>query len=159
MLIPNPAAANGNGPPRRRSLREFLAETTRNRTHPPCVCRSVHSLIAESELAVVRNLFDRLSLADWIESRSKEEKVVFRPRLVTENRLASLLCGGDVTDDVPLPDQRGVCRAVGWPRVLAPTTFGRWLRRTSEKMVPLTDRLLWTMVRRHRTPGAVFPGD
>ena len=28
-----------------------------------------------------------------------------------------------------------------------PTTFGRWLRRASERMLPLLDELLWRMVR------------
>ena len=59
-----------------------------------------------------------------------------------------LLYGGGVMDDLPLLDRRGVRRIFGWARVPNPTTFGRWLRRAAERMVPLLDALLWHMVRR-----------
>ena len=61
--------------------------------------------------------------------------------------IALLLYGGGVIDDLPLLERPGVRRIFGWTRVPDPTTFGRWLRRASERMVPLLDELLWRMVR------------
>ena len=61
--------------------------------------------------------------------------------------IALLLYGGGVIDDLPLLECRGVRRIFGWTRVPDPTTFGRWLRRASERRVPLLDELLWRMVR------------
>ena len=59
----------------------------------------------------------------------------------------NLTDGGGVIDDLPLLERRGVRRIFGWIRVPDPTTFGRWRRRASERMVPLLDELLWRMVR------------
>jgi hypothetical protein len=39
-------------------------------------------------------------------------------------------------------------RLFGWKAVPDPTTFGRWLRRSSATLVPLLDELLWELVRR-----------
>ena len=96
---------------------------------------------------VVRKLFDRLGLAGWIDGRAEKEKGFFRPGLMAEVWIVLLLYGGRVMDDLPLLDDRGVRRIFGWIRVPDPTTFGRWLRRTGEHMVPLLDALLLRMVR------------
>ena len=96
---------------------------------------------------LVRKLFDRFGLAGWIDGRAKEEKGFFRPGLMAEVWIALQLYGGGVIDDLPLLDRRGVRRIFGWVRVPDPTTFGRWLRRSSGCMVPLLDELLWRMVR------------
>jgi len=61
-----------------------------------------------------------------------------------------MLYGGGVMSDLSLLDRRGVRRIFGWVRVPNPTTFGRWLRRAAERMVPLLDAMLWHMVRRRR---------
>ncbi len=96
---------------------------------------------------LVRKLFDRFGLAGWIDGRAAKEKGFFRPGLMTEVWITLLLYGGGVIDDLPLLDRRGVRRIFGWVRVPDPTTFGRWLRRASGRMVPLLDELLWRMVR------------
>ena len=67
---------------------------------------------------------------------------------MVEARVVLLLYGGGVMNDLPPLERRGVRRIFGWTRVPDPTTFGRWLRRVAERMVPLLDALLWHMVRR-----------
>ena len=57
-------------------------------------------------------------------------------------------------DDLPLLERRGVRRIFGWIRVPDPTTFGRWLRRAGERMLPRLDELLCRMGR-HRWALAV----
>ena len=91
---------------------------------------------------MVRKLFDRLGVSEWIDTRTSSQKGWLRPGLMVEVWIVLLLYGGGVMDDLPLLDRRGVRRIFGWTRVPDPTTFGRWLRRTGESMVPLLDELL-----------------
>ena len=114
---------------------------------PLRIRHSAQNLTDGGGLVLVRKLFDRLGLAGWIDGRANEEKGSYRPGLMTEVWIALLLYGGGVMDDLPLLERRGVRRIFGWIRVPGPTTFGRWLRRASERMVPLLDELLWSMVR------------
>ena len=93
-------------------------------------------------------LFDRLGLGGWIDCRTGKEKGFFRPSLMVEAWVVLLLYGRGVMDDLPPLERRGVHRILGWVRVPDPTTFGRWLRRVAERMVPLLDTLPWYMVRR-----------
>ena len=118
------------------------------RGRPLRVRHSARSLTDGGGLVLIRKLFDRLGLAGWIDSRAGREKGFFRPSLMVEVWVVLLLYGGGVMDDLPLLDRRGVRRIFGWVRVPDPTTFGRRLRRTAERMVPLLDALLWHMVRR-----------
>ena len=111
------------------------------------VRHSARNLTDGGGLVLVRKLFDRFALAGWIDHRAKGEKGFFRPSLMTEAWIVLLLYGGRVMDDLPLLERRGVRRIFGWIRVPDATTFGRWLRRASGRMVPLLDELLWTMVR------------
>ena len=105
-------------------------------------------------LVLVRKLFDRFGLAGWIDGQANKEKGSYRPGLMIEVWIALLLYGGGVIDDLPLLERRGVRRIFGWIRVPDPTTFGRWLRWASERMVPLLDELLWRMVRQRWAPRA-----
>ena len=82
-------------------------------------------------------------MAGWIDGRANRGKGFYRPGLMTEVWIALLLYGGRVIDGLPLLERWGVRRIFGWTRVPDPTTFGRWLRRASEPMVPLLDVLLW----------------
>lgn len=111
------------------------------------VRHSARNLTDGGGLVLVRKLFDRFALAGWIDCRAKGEKGFFRPSLMSEAWIVLLLYGGRVMDDLPLLERRGVRRIFGWIRVPDATTFGRWLRRASERMVPLLDELLWRMVR------------
>ena len=112
------------------------------------VRHSAQNLTDGGGLVLVRKLFDRLGLGGRIDCRAGKEKGFFRPSLMVEVWMVLLLYGGRVMDDLPLLDCRGVRRIFGWTRVPDPTTFGRWLRRASKRMVPLLDKVLWTMVRR-----------
>ena len=114
---------------------------------PLRVRHSAQNLTDGGGLVLVRKLFDRFGLAGWIDGQANREKGSYRPGLMTEVWIALLLYGGGVIDDLPLLERRGVRRIFGWIRVPDPTTFGRWLRRASERMVPLLDELLWRMVR------------
>ena len=115
---------------------------------PLRVRHSARNLTDGGGLVVVRKLFDRLGLAGWIDGRAEEEKGFFRPGLMAEVWIVLLLYGGAWMDDLPLLEHRAVRRIFGWIRVPDPTTFGRWLRRSGERMIPLLDDLLWRMVRR-----------
>ena len=115
---------------------------------PLRVRHSARNLTDGGGLVLIRKLFDRLGLGGWVDCRTGREKGFFRPWLMVEAWVVLLLHGGGVMDDLPLLDRRGVRRIFGWVRVPDPTTFGRWLRRTAERMVPLLDALLWHMVRR-----------
>ena len=114
---------------------------------PLRVRHSAQNLTDGAGLVLVRKLFDRFGLAGWIDGRAEEEKGFFRPGLMAEVWIALQLYGGGVIDDLPLLDRHGVRRIFGWVRVPDPTTFGRWLRRSSGSMVPLLDEFLWRMVR------------
>ena len=114
---------------------------------PLRVRHSAQNLTDDDGLVLVRKLFDRFGLAGWIDGQANKEKGSYRPGLMIEVWIALLLYGGGVIDDLPLLERRGVRRIFGWIRVPDPTTFGRWLRRASERMVPLLDELLWRMVR------------
>ena len=121
------------------------------------VRHSARNLTDGGGLVLVRKLFDRLALAGWIDGRAKKEKGFFRPGLMSEVWIVSLLYGGGVMDDLPLLERRGVRRIFGWRRVPDATTFGRWLRRASGRMVPLLDELPWRMVRRRWALGRGVP--
>ena len=102
--------------------------------HRRFVGPGVPNLIDGDGLAVVRNLFGRMGLADWIEHGTKEDKGFFRPGLVTEIRITLLLCRSGVSDDMPLFRQRGGRRRVfGCVRVPYPVTFGHRLRRATRR--------------------------
>src|SRR5690625_4984585 len=50
-------------------------------------------------------------------------------------------------DDLQLFGARGIRRLFGWRAVPDPTTFGRFLRRCGEQLVPILDLALWRVVR------------
>ena len=110
------------------------------------VRHSARNLTDGGGMVLVRALFDRLGLAGRIDCRAKDERG-FRSGLMTEVWVVLLLYGGGVMTDLRLLDRRGIRRIFGWVRVPHPTTFGRWLRKSGETMVPLLDAVLWGMVR------------
>jgi len=111
------------------------------------VRHSARNLTDGGGLVLIRTLFDRFALAGRIDCKTKGERGFFRPGLMTEVWIVLLLYGGGVMTDLRLLDRRGVRRIFGWVRVPHPTTFGRWLRKSGETMVPLLDAVLWGMVR------------
>jgi hypothetical protein len=60
--------------------------------------------------------------------------------------LTLLLHGGGAMDDLARLAGRNVARLFGWEAVPDPTTFGRWLRRGSQALLPLLDDLVWYLV-------------
>lgn len=111
------------------------------------VQHSARNLTDGDGLVLVRKLFDRFALAGWLDCRAKREKGFFRPSLMTAAWIVLLFYGGRVMDDLSLLERRGVRRIFGWIRVPDATTFGRWLRQASERMIRFSDELLWRMAR------------
>lgn len=109
---------------------------------------SAQNLTDGGGLVVLRRLWDGWDLGTWIDRRSRTLGGYFRPSLMVELWVVLLLYGGRVLDDLRLIERRGVRRLFGWVRVPDPTSFGRWLRRAAEPLVPLLDELLWHVVRR-----------
>jgi len=107
---------------------------------------SARNLTDGGGLVLVRKLWDRLGLGEWIDEHTKDVRGEFRPSLMVEVWTVLLFYGGRVLDDLPLLTRRHVRRLFGWTRVPDPTTFGRWLRRAGEVLVPVLDRLLWRLV-------------
>ena len=116
---------------------------------------SARNLTDGGGLILIRRLWDALALGSWIDRQSGGLAGFFRPSLMVEVWVVLLLYGGRAMDDLPLLDRRGIRRLFGWTRLPDPTTFGRWLRRAGETLVPLLDGLLWHVVRqRWRQKGA-----
>lgn len=110
---------------------------------------SARNLTDGGGLILIRKLWDRLRVGEWIDERTEQVPGRFRPSLMVEVWTVLLLYGGGVLDDLPLLARRHLRRLFGWKRVPDPTTFGRWLRRAGETLVPLLDRLLWKLVLSH----------
>jgi hypothetical protein len=100
-----------------------------------------------SGLLLVRGLWDQLKLGRRIDSQTGRVPGFFRSSLMVEMWVTLLLYGGSVMDDLALFQKRGVRRLFGWIRVPDATTFGRWLRRAGESLVPVLDELIWYLVR------------
>lgn len=116
-------------------------------TAPLRLRHSARNLTDGGGLVLVRKLWDRLGVGEWIDARTEAIAGRFRPSLMVEVWTVLLLYGGGVLDDLPLLARRSVRRLFGWKRVPDPTTFGRWLRRAGPALVPLLDQLLWKLVR------------
>lgn len=116
----------------------------------PAPLRLRHSaaeLTDSAGLVLLRRTWDTLGLGPWLDRRAAGLRGTYRPSLMVELWVALLLYGGGWMDDLFLLRSRGVRRLFGWSAVSDPTTFGRWLRRSGEALVPLLDELLWRLVR------------
>ena len=122
---------------------------------PLRIRHSARNLTDGGGLILVRYLWDGMGLGSWIDRQSEGLAGFFRPSLMVEVWVVLLLYGGRVLDDLPLLDRRGIRRLFGWTRLPDPTTFGRWLRRAGEPLVPLLDELLWHVVCRRWRLGGV----
>lgn len=108
---------------------------------------SLQSLTDGAGLVVLRRLWDRLDLGRWLDARTASVPGRFRPSLMVELWVALVWFGGGWLDDLDLLASRRIRRLFGWVSVPDPTTFGRWLRRAAETLVPVLDELLWQLVR------------
>jgi hypothetical protein len=99
-------------------------------------------------LLLIRRTWDLLDLGGWLDRRTSGLPGRFRSSLMVELWVVLLLYGGGWMDDLQRLGRRGIRRLFGWKAVPDPTTFGRWLRRSSATLVPLLDELLWELVRR-----------
>jgi hypothetical protein len=95
---------------------------------------------------LIRRLWDQLQVGAWIDGRTTGVPGLFRSSLMVELWVSLLLYGGTVIDDLAWFRARGIRRLFGWVRVPDPTTFGRWLRRAGEPLVPVLDELVWHLV-------------
>ncbi|MEX2553627.1 MAG: IS1380 family transposase [Actinomycetota bacterium] len=99
-------------------------------------------------LLLIRRTWDLLGIGAWLDRHTRELPGRFRPSLMVEVWVVLLLYGGGWMDDLKRLGRRGIRRLFGWKAVPDPTTFGRWLRRSSAALVPLLDALLWELVLR-----------
>jgi hypothetical protein len=98
-------------------------------------------------LLLVRRLWDRLGMGDWIDREASWLRGRFRPSLMVELWTVLLLYGGGSMDHLRWLKGRGIRRLFGWVAVPDPTTFGRFLRRGGTRFSTLLDDLLWQVVR------------
>lgn len=99
-------------------------------------------------LLLLRRTWDALDLGTWIDRRAAALPGRFRPSLMVEVWVVLLMYGGGWMDDLARLARRGVRRLFGWRAVPDATTFGRWLRRSADLLVPLLDELVWELVQR-----------
>jgi hypothetical protein len=109
--------------------------------------RSAGELTDAAGLLLVRKLWDRMGLGDWLDQQGSGIRGRYRPSLMVEAWVALMLYGGRGMDDLPRLAKRGVRRLFGWKSVPDPTTYGRWLRRAGEQAAEHLDALLWRMTR------------
>ena len=98
-------------------------------------------------LAVVRSVWDRLRLGEYLDEKLERVGGHYRPSLHAEQWISLLLYGGGCMDHLPLLESRGVRALFGWERVVDPTSFGRFLRRAGEDGARVTDEVLRKVVR------------
>jgi len=98
-------------------------------------------------LLLLRRLWDVLGLGEWLEERTRTLPGIYRPNLMIELWVSLLCYGGSRMDDLKLFHARGTARLFGWRAIPDPTTFGRFLRRCGEPLVPTLDQLIWHVVR------------
>lgn len=108
---------------------------------------SAGELIDGGGLVLLRCAWDALGLGAWLDERTAALPGRYRASLMVEIWTALLLYGGGWMDDLKLLGSRGIRRLFGWMSVPDPTTFGRWLRRSGDVLVPLLDELVWRVVR------------
>lgn len=113
---------------------------------PLRLCGGAGAVTDGAGLVLLRQLWDRLEVGGWLDSRTGGLAGVFRPSLMVEIWVALLWYGGGALDHVGWLSGRNVRRIFGWVTVPDPTTFGRWLRRASGSLVQLIDQLLWQIV-------------
>jgi Transposase DDE domain group 1 len=84
-------------------------------------------------LAVLRSVWDRLAVGEYLDERLESVGGYYRPSLHAEQWTSLLMYGGGCMDHLPLLESRGVSTLFGWERVVNPTSFGRFLRRGGVK--------------------------
>lgn len=107
---------------------------------------SAQGLTDAGGLVLLRRVWDVFGIGQWLDAETRRLPGVYRPSLLVEVWVALLLYGGGAMDHLRLLGSRGLRRIFGWARIPDPTTFGRWLRRCGEAVVPVMDRLLWAVV-------------
>jgi hypothetical protein len=103
-------------------------------------------LTGGSGLLPIRALWDRLDVGKWIDTKLSWSRKEYWPSLLIEQWILLLLYGGDRMDHLPMLKSGGIDRLFGWKAVVAPTTFGRFLRRAGAKGAQVLDVLLRQVV-------------
>jgi hypothetical protein len=104
----------------------------------PAPLRLRHSageLTDGADLLLARKLWDRLGLGQRVDHEAAWLARDYRPSLLVEVWVVPLLYGGGSRDHLRSLAGRGMGRLFGWAAVPDPTTFGRFLRRGSERSV------------------------
>lgn len=97
-------------------------------------------------MAVVRSVWDRLRLGEYLDKELEGVPGRYRPSLHIEQWTSLLLYGGGCMDHLPLLESRGVRALFGWKRVVDPTSFGRFLRRAGLQGAKVSDEALRKVV-------------
>jgi hypothetical protein len=116
-------------------------------TTPLALRHSAGALTDGAGLVLLRQLWDTLQLGARLDQHAVDIGGRYRTSTMIEMWVASLLYGGTTMDDLAHLDARGVARCFGWRRVPDATTFGRWLRRAGDALLPVLDDLTWYLVR------------
>lgn len=97
-------------------------------------------------LAVLRSVWDRLGIGEYLDRELSDIGGWYRPSLQMEQWTTLLAYGGGCMDHLPLLESRGVRVLMGWERVVDPTSCGRFLRRAGLKGSKVSDRLVRKVV-------------
>ncbi|HEU4754731.1 MAG TPA: IS1380 family transposase [Armatimonadota bacterium] len=98
-------------------------------------------------LSVVRSVWDRVGLGSYLDAKLSHVGGHYRPSLHVEQWTSLLQYGGGCMDHLPLLESRGVRALFGWERVVDPTSFGRFLRRSGVEGARVVEEALRKVVR------------
>lgn len=116
-------------------------------TAPLRLRHSAGALTDGAGLVLLRQLWDHLQLGARLDHHAPAVGGRYRVSTMIETWVASLAYGGTTMDDLAHLEARGVARCFGWRTVPDATTFGRWLRRAGDALLPVLDDLTWYLVR------------
>ena len=97
-------------------------------------------------LLQLRSLVDELKLGAWLDAQEIGGQEQYRPSLIVELWCALLLYGGSHMDHLEWAEARGLRELFGWEAVPDPTTFGRWLKRYTERKLAAVEEALRQVV-------------
>ena len=97
-------------------------------------------------LLQLRSLVDELKLGAWLDAQEIGGQEQYRPSLMVELWCGLLLYGGSHMDHLEWAEARGLRELFGWEAVPDPTTFGRWLKRYTQRKLAAVEEALRKVV-------------
>jgi hypothetical protein len=97
-------------------------------------------------LLQLRSLVDELKLGAWLDAQEIGGQEQYRVSLMAELWCALLLYGGSHMDHLEWVEGRGLRELFGWESIPDPTTFGRWLKRYSDRKLAVVEEALRRVV-------------